>query len=235
MFVTPHPSPFERSPRTALSWTARPSGGLSGRSSSASWLAQTREDAHPWQRHLFFDFARRHARIQGQLVPGLYEWVVAARGVADDNLAWEIFERPRVTLAGEQRDPHRSRRRRDARPRHPQCAVPTTILADKTTPARRSGAAAPTPDDPADWLGLRRPGLLYPPEDIVIEDYGRFLQSRRSPSWPQRPPFEPFTTSFSTAWIFARPCATGTRAGSGFASWDAARRRRRGGRDLRRG
>ena len=29
-------------------------------------------------------------------MPGLYEWVTAARGVGDDNLAWELFDAART-------------------------------------------------------------------------------------------------------------------------------------------
>ncbi len=57
-----------------------------------SWTEQTREQPAPWQRRMFDGFARRCARIQGRLVPSLYDWTVAARGVADDNLAWEVFD-----------------------------------------------------------------------------------------------------------------------------------------------
>ncbi|MCW8984565.1 MAG: hypothetical protein OQK55_04420, partial [Thermoanaerobaculales bacterium] len=59
---------------------------------AASYTEQTRSDTPPWQRRMFFIFVRRYARTRGQLIGSLYEWVVGARGVGDDNLAWEIFD-----------------------------------------------------------------------------------------------------------------------------------------------
>ena len=197
-----------------MSWTASEvAGELAGRAAPdrralgtavwrlarESYREQTGDSLEGWQRRLFFDFARRTARLQGLLVPGLYEWVVAGRGVADDNLAWELFdaaasypwqeataEVPTVRLDGEDLDLgnrkvrfRRRFRRTKSRP------VPV--------PARRR-----RPEDPADWLAVFASGGLcsYPPEDLVIEDYGRFLQKKAiSVLSAELARVEPFTTS----------------------------------------
>lgn len=149
---------------------------------SRSYSDQTQEEIRPWQRRLFFDFTRRHSRCQGLLVPGLYEWVVAARGAADDNLAWEVFEvartypwqqdqaeLPVARVDGSELDLGTRRvtfRRRFFRVKQRPVAVPVRTR--------------PTPDDPEEWLeGFQRGGLCsYPPEDLVVEDYGRFLRHK---------------------------------------------------------
>ena len=173
-------------------------GGVVWRVAATSWEEQTKSVCSPWQRSSFFDFARRYARIQGLLVPGLYEWAVAARGVGDDNLAWEAFAAARcypwqsadteiqtARVDGEMLDLGI----RSVRFRRRFFKVKRRLV-----PVR----ARPTTDNPAEWLeAFDATGICsYPPEDIVVEDYGRYLkqkavtilsaENRRS---------EPFTTS----------------------------------------
>ncbi len=166
-----------------------------------SWTESTREEPAAWQRRLFLDFAHRCARVHGQLVPSLYEWTIAARGVADDNLAWEVFDILRtypwqedtsedlstVKVDGEQLDLGV----RTVRFRKRFFRVKTRPVA---VPVRRR----PGPEEAEDWLDAFSGGTLcsYPPEDIVIEDYGRFLkQKATSVVAAERSRSEPFTTS----------------------------------------
>jgi hypothetical protein len=152
-------------------------GGVVWEVASRSWREQTEQTAARWQRRVFFDYARRLARVQGQLVPGLYEWVMAARGVADDNLAWEAFEAARAypwqeelaeiataRLDGDALDLGTRKvrfRRRFFRTKQRLVRVPVR--------------QRPTTDDPAEWLrGFDGEGMCsYPPEDVDIEGYGR--------------------------------------------------------------
>lgn len=165
-----------------------------------SYGEQTRESVGPWQRRVFFDFAYRYARTQGLLVPGLYEWVVAARGVADDNLAWEVFEAARsypwqepgaeietAQLDGDELDlgtrKVRFRRRFFRVKERP-----------RLVPVRRH----PTPENPGEWIeGFDGSGLCsFPPEDLVIEDYGRYLRKKAVGILSaERTRTEPFVTS----------------------------------------
>jgi hypothetical protein len=149
---------------------------------SASYKEQTDLGTSFWQRRMYADFAGRMSRVQGHLVPGLYEWTVAARGVADDNLAWEIFDIartypwqreeagiPTTRIDGELlRWGTRSLRfrRRFFRIKQRPLAVPVR--------------QHPRPENPEDWTeGIEADAICsYPPEDVVVEDYGRFLQHR---------------------------------------------------------
>ena len=175
-------------------------GNVVWRIGAASYTEQTRTDVAPWQRRLFFDFAKRYARIQGRISAGLYEWVVSARGVGDDNLAWEVFDVARsypwqentaeITTArvdGEFLDLGSRTvrfRRRFMRVKQRPIAVPV----------RRR----PTPDHPGEWLQAFSGDSIcsYPPEDIVVEDWGKHLKRRAvSVLSAEQSRSEPFTTS----------------------------------------
>lgn len=167
---------------------------------AGSYGEQTLASTAPWQRRMFFEFARRCARVQGQLVPGLYEWVVAARGVADDNLAWEVCEAgrtypwqpesgeiPSARIDGSELDlgirKVRFRRR---------------FFRVKSRPVALPVRERPRSQDPEEWLSaFDTMGLCsYPPEDVVVEDYGRFLQHQAiSILSAERKHSEPFSTS----------------------------------------
>jgi hypothetical protein len=167
---------------------------------TASHREQTRTETARWQQRLFFDFSRRYARVQGRLVPGLYETVVAARGVGDDNLAWEIFDAARcypwqdetaeletARIDGDELDLGTRKvrfRRRFLRTKQRPLSVPV----------RRH----PSPDDPSEWLrAFSGDGICsYPPEDVVVEDWGRHLKKRAvSLLSAESSHSEPFTTS----------------------------------------
>jgi hypothetical protein len=175
-------------------------GGVVWRVAAASFREQTNTETAPWQKRMFSDFGRRYARVQGQLVPGLYEWVVAARGVGDDNLAWEVFDAARcypwqaetaeietARIDGEQLDLGTRKvrfRRRFLRIKQRPVAIPV----------RRR----PQTDDPSEWLNAFDGDTIcsYPPEDLVIEDYGRFLQQKAiSNLAAETSRNEPFTSS----------------------------------------
>lgn len=165
-----------------------------------SYREQTDESLATWQRRMFFEFSRRYAHVQGRLAGGLYEWVVAARGVADDNLAWEVFdvartypwqedaaEIPSVDIDGSELDLG-SRRVRFRR----------RFRRIKDRPRRVPVRERPEAEDPEDWLAAFDTTDLcsYPPEDVVIEDYGSFLQRKAiSLLAEERSRVEPFSTS----------------------------------------
>ena len=170
-----------------------------------SYERQTRETLAPWQKRVFFDYLRRLVRTGGRLAGDLYGWVVAARGVGDDNLAWEVFDAARAypwqQSAGDLPVAHvdgsdlllpEDWGTRTVRFRRRFFRVKQRPL---VVPVRRR----PGPVDPADWLaGFADGGGLcsYPPEDLVIEDYGRFLRQRASGILSaERTRTEPFATS----------------------------------------
>lgn len=173
--------------------------GVVWRLARGAYERLTRESLSAWQRRLFFDFARRYTRVQGLLVAGLYEWVVGARGVADDNLAWEALdvaqaygwqsteaEIPTAEIDGDLLDLGT----RTVRFRRRSLRVKRRLVPVRSRPKMH---------DPQEWLrGFDAGGLCsFPPEDLVIEDYGRFLQHKAvSILSTERSRSEPFTTSF---------------------------------------
>jgi hypothetical protein len=159
----------------------------------------TGETVWPWQRRVLFRFARRYARLEGRLLPDLFQLAAAARGSADDNLAWEVWslgtyypwareqaEVPTVRISGEDLFLGEKRmrivRRRPRRKRRPV-----------GLPRRRKSERFP-----GEWDEAFRPDVLcsYPPEDLVVEDFGRFLQKKGVVQLSEeRSRVEPFTTS----------------------------------------
>jgi hypothetical protein len=127
-------------------------------------------------------FSRNLAILENVLTPGFYELVVAARGVVDDDYAWEVFDLgatwpwpdgtaslPEVRLTGEdlhlEGKPVRFRRRFPGKERR---------LRD--LPLRRR----PKEPKPGDWRKLEfGSGICsYPPEDVAVERFGNRLRRR---------------------------------------------------------
>ena len=167
---------------------------------ASSYEAQTHENVQPWQRKMFFDFGCRYARIQGVLVPGLYEWAVAARGVGDDNFAWEVFDVAR-TYPWQKATAELTTARIDGDELDlgtRKITFRKRFFRVKQRPTRVPVRERPTTDDPQKWLDAFDPmGLCsHRPEDIVIEDYARYLQSKGAAIVSaERKRTEPFTST----------------------------------------
>jgi hypothetical protein len=162
--------------------------------------ASTGERMAHWQRRLLARYTRNLALAGNELSAGLYDLAVAARAVADDNYAWEVWEAAgryppqkaasdlvTVRVSGEEvwMDTRRIRLRR---------RLPS--------PKRRLRPLGLKPHKkekfPGEWASqLNGAGICsYPPEDLVIEDYGRFLKKKgKSILSEERVRVEPFTTS----------------------------------------
>ncbi len=134
------------------------------------------------------------------LIPGVFDLTVAARGVADDNYAWEVWETagryspqktasdlPTVQISGEEvwLDTKRIRLRR----RLP--SVKRRLRPVGLKPRKKEKF-------PGEWATQLDGSSIcsYPPEDLVIEDYGRFLKKKgKGILSEERARTEPFTTS----------------------------------------
>lgn len=178
--------------------------GAVWRIAARSYARQTHGEVAPWQRRLFFDFGRRLARVEGRLATGLLGWVTAARGVADDNLAWEVLEAartfpwqegaaeiPTVSVDGDELELPDSLGTRRVRFRRRHFRVKRRPVA---VPVRERA----TTDDPSEWLEGFRGGSIcsYPPEDLVVEAFGRHLRARaKGLLAAERQRSEPFATS----------------------------------------
>ncbi len=170
------------------------------RIAAGSWERLERTPLAAWQRRLFFDFARRLARVRGLLVAGLVELVEAARAVADDNLAWEVYEALR-TYPWQQRGAAADLP--TVRVDGDELRLPTRTIRFRRRFFRvkaRPVPVRPRPEggDPATWLEALARGEMvcsYPPEDVAVEDYGRYLRERaRSLLAARRERSEPFLT-----------------------------------------
>ena len=160
----------------------------------------TREKVSHWQRRLFATYSRNLTLIQNGLVAGLFDQTVAARSIVDDNFAWELWalgsshsgqketsDIETVNISGDELYRHMKRiRLRRRLPREKARVRPSGLKERKKEKI------------PGEWANeLRGHGICsYPPEDIVIENYGLFLKKKgKSVLSEERSRTEPFSTS----------------------------------------
>lgn len=170
------------------------------REAQKHYEANTGDHVQQWQRRLLSRYCRNLAAINQELVASLFDLTISARSVVDDNFAWEVWD-----LAG--RYPHQKE----------TSDVPTVhISAEEVwvdTKRMRLRRRIPSTKRRLRPNGLKRrkketfPGewaseldgesiCSYPPEDLVIEDYGRFLKKKgKSILSEERSTAEPFSTS----------------------------------------
>ncbi|HID29020.1 MAG TPA: hypothetical protein EYP19_03345 [Desulfobacterales bacterium] len=142
----------------------------------------TGEEVYRWQRRTFFRFSRNYALIENRLLPHFYQLLISARGCVDDNFCyafWRLgsfypWQKPQASIAtirisGEMlwlgtRKIHIRRRLRRVKRR------PVYIPKKRRMKERKAG----------EWLeGFSDPYICsYPPEDLLIEDYGNFLRTK---------------------------------------------------------
>ncbi|MBM3787844.1 MAG: hypothetical protein FJW30_26125, partial [Acidobacteria bacterium] len=170
------------------------------REAEALYNKNTGDVINHWQRRLMARYTRNLARVQGDLVAGLFDLTVAARNIVDDNYAWEVWElanryshqqiapnMPTVKISGEEvwLDTRRIRLRRRL-PRPKQRLMPPGLKPRKKEKS------------PGEWKHELDGDSIcsYPPEDIQIESYGRFLKTKaRSLLSEERLRVQRFTTS----------------------------------------
>lgn len=165
----------------------------------------TGEEFKLWQNRNFNLFARRYAHLQGKLLPGLLPLIYAARSCVDHNYAYEFWDL--ATFYPWQSEPLDATKEFDFDGENLEIGGVRLKHFEfhRTFPRlRQSFRKVPVPDrelptdDPNDWSGAFESGRIcsYPPEDIVIEDYGRYLQKKavkvQSDAHSRT---EPFTTS----------------------------------------
>ena len=170
------------------------------RDSEFNYQAQTNETLSIWQRRQMARYSRKLAAAARVLLPDLFDLLAAARGVADDNFAWEVWhaagqwpwqreesDRETVKLSSEDLAPQSRRMRLRRMP-----------LREKRMRRPRGLKERPKEKFPGEWARQIDGEAIcsYPPEDLVIEDYGRLLrQKARSMLTEERSHVEPFVTS----------------------------------------
>ena len=170
------------------------------RDAEQSYQKNTGDKIEHWQRRMMARYTRNLAQLGGDLVAGLFDLTVAARAVVDDNYGWEVWdtanrypaqkessELETVNLSGEEVWIHmRKLRLRRRLPRPKQRLRPAHLKPRKKEKF------------PGEWASEINGNAIcsYPPEDLVVEDYGRFLKRKaKSLLSEERVRVEPFTTS----------------------------------------
>ncbi len=171
------------------------------REAEKEYSKNTGEKVEYWQRRMMARFTRNLASINGDLLAGVFDLAVAARSIVDDNYAYEVWQTANrypaqksasdlletVNLSGEEiwYNTKKLRLRRRL-PRPKQRLVPRGLKQRKKE--KFEGEWARQTDGTAI--------CSYPPEDLMIEDYGRFLKRKaKSMLSEERSRTEPFTTS----------------------------------------
>lgn len=170
------------------------------REAEKSYEANTGERVAHWQRRLLARYTRNLALVDHALMAGVFDLTVAARSIVDDNYGWEVWETAgryppqkeagdlaTVRISGEEvwLDTKKIRLRR---------RLPSTKRRLKPVglkPRKKEKF-------PGEWARQLDGNSIcsYPPEDLVIEDYGRFLKKKgKSILSEERARTEPFTTS----------------------------------------
>lgn len=143
---------------------------------------ETGEPVHLWQKKTFFSFCRNYAAISGSLLPDLFQMLSTARGCVDDNFAyafcrlatfypWQRDESDIRTIHLSPEDVWGGSRSIRFRPRKHKADKGMSPL--QFMKRRREKR-------PGEWLaGFDDPSICsYPPEDLAIENYGRFLKKK---------------------------------------------------------
>jgi hypothetical protein len=160
---------------------------------------ETGERVHLWQKRAFFRFCRNYASLSGLLLPDLFHLLAAARGCVDDNFAhafwrlaccypWQKEEADIPVIRLEASDLYDQTRQIRFRPRKPREKGHSDLRFLNRKREKR----------PGEWLEGFDSGSIcsWPPEDLVIENYGNFLKSKGLRQLSEElTRIEPFTTS----------------------------------------
>ena len=170
------------------------------REAEKTYEANAGERVAHWQRRVLARYTRNLAIVSRELAARIFDITVAARSVVDDNYAWEVWDAanryphqkaetdlPTVKITGEEvwlnTKMMRLRRRLPSKKRR--------LRPVGLKPRKKEKV-------PGEWASQLNGASIcsYPPEDLVIEDYGRFLKKKgKSILSEERARSEPFTTS----------------------------------------
>jgi len=152
------------------------------RISRQNYWKNSKEELTRTQFRTLNKFGRNYALVSSGLVPNFYQLIVASRGAADDNFAYEVWDKgseypwqtdspglPVLRLSGEdlfldQKRIRFHRRLRTFRRR----LVPVPIRKKKREKI------------PGEWKRDFQGIYIcsYPPEDVIVEGYGQYLQKK---------------------------------------------------------
>ncbi len=171
------------------------------RSAEAEYAVKTGDRIESWQRLNLAKFARNLALLDAEFLPGAYDLTLAARSIVDDNFAYEVWDMANRYSVQQTEDPPletlnisgdevwlRTRRLRIRRrlPSLKQRNKPTGFVKRKRERIK------------GEWAQQTNGASIcsYPPEDLVIENYGRFLKRHaKTLISEENARVEPFATS----------------------------------------
>ena len=171
------------------------------RDAEKEYEINTGETIKSWQRRMLARFTRNLSILDGRLVAGVYDMALGARSIVDDNFAWEVWQMANRYRMQQTEDPPmetielsgeevwlntRKLRIRRRLPRMKQMWKPAGLKPHKREKVKGEWAVQ------ADGESI----CSYPPEDLVIENYGRFLKKyAKTMLSEERSRVEEFTTS----------------------------------------
>jgi hypothetical protein len=171
------------------------------REAEKEYAIKTGDQIQSWQRIALAKFARNLALLDRDLMPGVYDLALAARSLVDDNYAYEVWEManrygpqqtedpPLETLKISGEEVWLNTRRLRIRRRLPSLKQRLRPAALKERKRERFKGEWAQQTDGSSICS-------YPPEDLVIENYGRFLkQHAKNLLSEERSRVEPFLTS----------------------------------------
>lgn len=138
-----------------------------------------------WHLRNINQFSRNYARLNGRLLPNLYEISMASRGCVDHNYAFEVHDLctfypwrdeastlPSLDISQDGIELGGIKFKRWTLHRR----LPRLRQMMKKLPIKPRAKE----ESPGDWASAMETGNIcsYPPEDIVIEDYARYLQKK---------------------------------------------------------
>jgi hypothetical protein len=170
------------------------------REAEQAYMLNTGETIHAWQRRLLARYSRNLARTHNELTASLFDLTISARSIVDENYAWDVWETASryshqqtssdietANISGEEVWLNTKRI-------HLRRRLPSTkrLMGNPGLRRRRKEKF------PGEWAAELNGNSIcsYPPEDIVIEDFGRFLKKKgKSILSEERATVEPFTAS----------------------------------------
>lgn len=159
------------------------------------------EDVQPWHRRNLARYSRNLALASGRLLPDLFDLIVAARGCVSENFAYELLQLSRAypaqreaatdvpTVRLDAEDVWSGTRRVRLRPLHRRAKSGSW---DRLSRRRKQERF------PGEWTTELDGDAIcsYPPEDLVIEDFGLYLRKRgKAMLSEERSRTLPFSTS----------------------------------------
>lgn len=165
-----------------------------------AYTLNTGEKMHSWQRRMLARYSRNLALAHHDLSASLFDLAIAARSIVDENYAWDVWETASryshqqtatdietVRIAGD--EVWLNTRRMRLRRRLPSTKRRLGNLGLKRRKKEKF---------PGEWASELNGASIcsYPPEDMIIEDFGRFLKKKgKSVLSEERATVEPFTAS----------------------------------------